>query len=315
MFPDVEFRHLHAVIVLAEELNFTRAAHRLHITQSTLSKQITEVEEQHKFHLFIRDNRRVVHVELTDAGRVFAEGARALLLHMERVLHLARVAQDGGDSVLLVGHSPFADRAWISALVAIRPLYPRLHLRLISQFAMELVRSVTAGELNLALVTAPPEDSQITAVPFARTRLYAVLPQVHAAAQKDQIVLQDVAQDEWILLAPRVHPVVHGAIMDAARREGIVSKHAHDILTAQQAVNLVSEQVGVAILTEPTALGVRAEGVVVKPLSDTSLCFPTCVVMRTDENSRVANEFARSFLRKYPPRQLSPMQMDLPLSP
>ncbi len=38
MFPNVEFRHLHAVIVLGEELNFTRAAHRLHITQSTLSK-------------------------------------------------------------------------------------------------------------------------------------------------------------------------------------------------------------------------------------------------------------------------------------
>ena len=171
-----------------------------------------------------------------------------------------------------------------------------------------------AGELNLALVTAPPEDSQITAVPFALTPLYAALPETHAAAQKEYIVLQDLARDEWILFARRVHPVVHDAIMDAARREGIVPKHAHDIITAQQAVHLVSEHVGVAILTKPTALGFRAEGVVVKPLSDTSLCFQTCVIMRTDDDSRLANEFVRSFLRKYPHQRLPPKQMELSLS-
>jgi ParB family chromosome partitioning protein len=98
-------------------------------------------------------------------------------------------------------------------------------------------------------------------------------------------------------------------------REG-APKHAHDIITAQQAVHLVSEQVGVAILTKPTALNIRAEGegVVVKPLSDTSLCFQTCVIMRADDDSRLANEFARSFLRRYAPQRLPPKQMELWLS-
>ena len=66
VFPNVEVPHLHAVIVLAEELNFTRAAHRLHISQPALSKQIAELEEAHRLHLFTRDNRRMV--ELTDAS-------------------------------------------------------------------------------------------------------------------------------------------------------------------------------------------------------------------------------------------------------
>ncbi len=313
MFPNVEFRHLHAVIVLAEELSFTRAAHRLHITQSTLSKQIAEIEEHYRFHLFTRDNKKIV--ELTDAGRIFVEEARSALSHMDRAVHLARAAHDEPDNVLMIGHSPYADQAWVSAILAIRlPLYPKLRLRLISQFSIELVRSVMAGELNLALVTAPPEDTKITAVPFALTPLYVVLPQTHPAAQKEHLVLQDLANDEWILLARRVHPVVHGAIMDAARREGIAPKYAHEIITAQQAVHLVSEHVGVAILTKPTVLGVRAEGVVVKPLSDTSLCFQTCVIMRTDDDSRLANEFARSFLRKYAPQRLPPKQMELWLS-
>jgi DNA-binding transcriptional LysR family regulator len=216
------------------------------------------------------------------------------------------------ENVLTIGHSHDADQLWVSSILAIRlPLYPKLSIRLISQFSIELVRSVMSGDLNLALVTAPPEDPQITVVPFALTPLYAALPETHAAAQKEQILLQDLANDEWILFARRVHPIVHDAIMDAARREGIVPKHAHDTITPQEAVHLVSEHVGVAIVTKPTALGFRAEGVVVKPLSDASLCFQTCVIMRTDNDSRLANEFARSFLRRYAPQRLPPKPVGL----
>ena len=314
MFPNVEVRHLHAVIALGEELHFTKAALRLNLTQSALSRQITEIEKQLRFRLFTRDNRRVVRVELTDAGQVFVAEARSSLLHMERAFHLARTAHDGAGNVLTIGHSHEADQAWVSDLLAVRlPLYPNLAIRLISQFSIELVRSVLAGELNLALVTAPPKDSQLEASPFILTPLYAVLPESHAAAEKEQLALQDLAKDEWILFARRVHPVIHDAILDAARREGITPTHAHDIITAQQAVHLVSEHVGVAILTKPTTVDFSAEGVVLRPLSNTSLCFETSLIMRTDHNSRLANEFARCFLRRFQSQILPPKQLELSL--
>ena len=154
MFPSVEIRHLRAVIALAEELNIRRAADRLHITQPALSKQITDLEAEHRFHLFTRDKRRIV--ELTDAGRVFVEEARSALSQTERTVRLARAAHEGSDSILTIGHSPFANHGWVSAMLAIRlPLYPRLGIRLKTQFAMESVHSVLVGEVNLALVTAP----------------------------------------------------------------------------------------------------------------------------------------------------------------
>ena len=62
------------------------------------------------------------------------------------------------------------------------------------------------------------------------------------------------------------------------------------------------------------AVGSSAKGVVMKPLSDALLCFETCVVMRSDDDSRLANEFARSFLRRYEPQRLPPKQMELSLS-
>jgi DNA-binding transcriptional LysR family regulator len=292
VFPRVEVRHLQAVILLAEELNFTRAAGRLHITQSGFSKQINEVEAQHRFHLFIRKNRR--NVEITEVGRIFVEEARLALLHIDRAVQLGHAAHEGSESSLTVGHSPDADHAWISAVLAIRlSMYPKLRIQLVSGYSSELVRSVMAGDLNLALVTAPPENPRITAAVFARTHLYAALPQTHAAAQKEDIALQDLAGDELILFARRAHPVVHDAIMDAAQREGITPRHVHDIHTVQQAVHLVSEHVGVAILTKPT-LDVTAQGVVVKPLSLAPLWFETCVIIRADDDSRLTNEFVRT---------------------
>src|SRR5271157_2311921 len=286
MFPNLEIRHLHAVIALAEELNFRRAADRLHITQPALSKQITDLETAHRFHLFTRDKRRIV--ELTDAGRVFVQEARSALSHTEQAVHLARAAHNGSDTILTIGRSPYANHDWVSALLAIRlPLYPRLEIRLKTQFARESVHSVLVGEVNLALVTAPPQDAQITAVPFAPAPLYAALPENHPAAHKEHLVLQDLAKDEWILFAKRVHPLLHEAIMDTARRESIAPKHAHDVFAPQQAVDLVSEHAGVAILTQPTTPGFHADGVVVKLLSDTSLCFKTCVILRADNTSRL----------------------------
>lgn len=311
MLPKVEVRHLNAVIALAEELNFTRAAHKLLITQPALSRQITELEEQHGLRLFARRKGRAV--ELTDAGRVFVEEAHCALLHTERAVQLARVTDQGSTRVLTIGHSPCANQDWISAILAIRlTRYPRLRVRLVSQFPIELVRSVLAGELNFALVVAPPEDSQITAVPFDRSQLYAAVSKSHPGARKESLSLQDLAKDEWILFSNRVHPPLHDAIMEAARSGSIIPNDVHDLLTAQQAVHLVAAHVDVAILIKP-AVGSLPEGVVLKPLSD-PLWFDTCVVMRANDDSKLVNEFARSFLRKYEFPILPPKQMELSLS-
>lgn len=98
-----------------------------------------------------------------------------------------------------------------------------------------------------------------------------------------------------------------------AQSEAILFRDGHDVFTEQQAVHLVSEHVGVAVLAKPTPLDLRADGIVVKELSDTSLWFETCLVMRADDNSRVVNEFARAFLHKYIERPIRPKQMDLPM--
>ena len=72
----MELRHLQHFIVVAEELNFTRAADRVHIVQSALSSSIRGLEEELRVRLFVRSTRQV---RLTPAGRAFLEKAREAL--------------------------------------------------------------------------------------------------------------------------------------------------------------------------------------------------------------------------------------------
>jgi len=186
----IELRHLYSVIVLAEEMHFTRAAHRLRIAQPSLSKRIQQIERLHGVPLFARDKGLIV--ELTDAGRIFVEEARLAIFHAERALNLARAADRHSRDSLVIGYSPDADYAWVSSILATRPPSDaKVRIRLCTRFAMELVHHVLVGEMNLALVTAPPKERRIIAVPFARRPLYAVLPDSHRFACRKELLQRD----------------------------------------------------------------------------------------------------------------------------
>ena len=89
---DVELRHLRAFVAVAEELNFTRAAERLHLAQQALSSQIRQLEERVGQQLLLRTTRKV---ELTPAGEALLEHARGVLGGADRAVAAARAAGEG----------------------------------------------------------------------------------------------------------------------------------------------------------------------------------------------------------------------------
>ena len=132
--------------------------------------------------------------------------------------------------------------------------------------------------------------------------------------QNDRVALRDLAADEWILLARSVHPFIQDMISQIAQLEQVGPKEGHDVVTAQQAVHLVSEHIGVAIIFKPTGLSFHEENVVIRPLSDPVLSFETCLVMRAEDTSRATNEFGRAFLKRFVPHILRATQIELPLT-
>ena len=106
MILPVEFRQLRYVVAVAEELHFTRAAERLYLTQSALTRQIAQLENNLGVRLFNRDTR---HVELTAAGKVFVEEARRILESAHRAVALAQGTDRQDHGEIRIAYSPLVD--------------------------------------------------------------------------------------------------------------------------------------------------------------------------------------------------------------
>ena len=149
---EVDLKLMRAAVVLAEELNFSRAAEKLHISQSGLSKQISTLEELLRYQLFVREGRGVT---VTPAGERFVAEARLALEHQERAVQLSREAHRSTEVVLHVGKSPYTDPYLLTKLLSLRlPLFPTLRIHLTTKFASELSHDLLNGLLDLAFLTA-----------------------------------------------------------------------------------------------------------------------------------------------------------------
>jgi DNA-binding transcriptional LysR family regulator len=291
-----EMRLLQAAIVLAEELNFSRAATRLRIDQSTLSKQIATLEEQTDLRLFVRNHQTV---ELTDAGRRFVEDARSAVSYAERAVADARAAMQGADDVLHIGRSAFADPYLVSALQSIQlPLFPDLKVKLSSNFSHELARMVAAGKLDLALVMALPKMPSLSALPLTEAQGYIALPKGDSITGNTELTLNDLRAHEWILPAPHVNPYIPGMIQEAAAAKGIVAPDTHTFTTAEEASALVSVHKGAAFLTRESAWRISSDEIAIRPLAENGLRLVTSLATRSDDKKRLTSEFVRAVGRK-----------------
>ena len=301
-----EMRLLQAAIVLAEELNFSRAAARLRIDQSTLSKQIAMLEEQTDLRLFVRNHQTV---ELTDAGRHFVEDARSAVLYAERAIADARAALRGADEVLHIGRSAFADPYLVTAIQSIQlPLFPSLKVKLSSNFSHELARMVAAGTLDMALVISIPDTQVLSLLSIAEEPGYIALPKSDAIASRDELNLEDLRAHEWIVPERHINPYISDMIQTAASAKKIVPSDTHTFTTAEEASALVLARKGAAFLTREAAWRISCDEITIRPLVEENLKLVTGLATRADEKNRLTREFARAAGRKlvkvqHPPRQ------------
>jgi DNA-binding transcriptional LysR family regulator len=296
----IEIRLQVAALTLAEELNFTRAAERLRITQPALSKQIVELESRLGFPVFIRGPKRV---ELTNAGQVFIRGCRDAHAILERAIRLAKVTNDEVQPVVTIGHSPYADPSLVAALLSVvLPLFPNLRLRIESMFATELAHAVLVSELDLALIAEPSDNPQLTKVSLATHPLSVLLPEDHPAASKHSVSVLDFATVGWMVFPRKAHPPIYDRLMEEARRASVTPVELHHYVSPQESVQLITENFGVAFAAQGVAEQIRGHGIVVRPLSHASLQLTSYLVLRADQDSRLVNEFGRAFLRKVSPQ-------------
>lgn len=232
-FPSIDPRLLVALVALADERHFGRAAARLHIAQPALSQQIKRLEAQSGMRLVDRSSRPVT---LTTAGLALAEGARASLAALNEGIARARSAASDMAAPLAIGVEADAPAEVTRAVLRFAEARPGLQLRLARMHEQDLTDALGGGLIDAALQWLPPERG-FTARIVARIEFLAALPSRLAPRDPDQPVPRSLLIE---------HPF--------ALWERSLDPRAYDYWTA-----LIAEGTGRSLTVLPVGLGDQAQ--------------------------------------------------------
>jgi DNA-binding transcriptional LysR family regulator len=193
----MELRQLEYFVAVAEERNFTRAAQRVHISQSGVSAQIRQLERELGAELFDRSARTVA---LTVAGKAALDHARTALAAAEALDQAVGEVTDVIRGRLTVGMvigctiTPLFD-----ALAAFHRAHPGVEISLLEDNSDRLVEGVRAGTIDLALIgTATATPDGLDALTIVSERLVVAVPPGHPLAEQRRVTLRDLG----------AHPIV-----------------------------------------------------------------------------------------------------------
>lgn len=260
----MELRHLQYFVAVAEELHFGRAAQRLHVAQSSLSKQVQALEADVGVALLRRTSRRV---ELTAAGAVFLERARRILAQTHDAAHHARRAARGEVGRLTIA---FVDSA---AYALLPPLLRRLHEQLpevhvaLREVSVETDLDRLHDSVDLAVLRDVVSVEGMDLRPLLVERLVAAVPADHPVARVAAVGLDTLAGVDLVLPHRDLAPNVHDHLRTVFAAVGVRPRVAQEALQYPTVLGLVAAGYGIALV--PRAITALAPaGVAYRPVTD-----------------------------------------------
>ncbi|TCK37054.1 LysR substrate binding domain-containing protein [Paraburkholderia sp. BL8N3] len=175
----MELRQLRYFVAVAEEMNFTRAASRLHMTQPPLSRQIQQIEEAVGLPLFERGARPL---KLTDAGRIFYEQAKRLVDESDEIVPLTRKLAELTERIV-IGFVPSTLYGAIPEVIrAFREAAPQIELSLIEMFTGEQVDALKGGRIDVGFGRLRFDDTRLLREVLLEESMIVALPDSHPLA-------------------------------------------------------------------------------------------------------------------------------------
>lgn len=285
----LELRHLRYFVAVAEELNISRAAQRLHLSQPPLTRQIQQLEGLVGAPLFTRTARGM---ELTEAGRVLLAQARNLLAFTSQALDLTRSVALGrvgrldvaGFGSLMLGAVP-------QFLARFRTAHPRIALVLQTLNRPEQVAALRQGRITAAFIRRGNDPPDITSEPFMREQLVAAVPSGHALAMRKRLSLRDLVQLPLVVQGSGPRPNFTDTLLAMFKQAGLQPEVAQNVGDSITAVAVVAGGFGAALVPR-SASHLQLPGVVFVPVSDVTPGVADLVcIHRTDDPSPVLRTF------------------------
>jgi DNA-binding transcriptional LysR family regulator len=293
----MELRHLRYFVAVAEELHFSRAAERLHLSPPALTEQIQNLEQELGARLLIRTKRNVA---LTDAGARFLEEARLTLRQAEHAELVARRAGRGEVGRVEIGYVSSAACAGLltAAVAAYRRVNPLVSLSIKHMPSPHQLDQLTEGRLDIGFLRPPTRyPVGISAMVLARQATIIALPHEHRLAKTDPISAKMLAEERFIATTAETelgfyrHTV---AVGEQGKFVPRIAERAADFFTI---VTLVACGFGIAVVPQSCAC-IQIPGVIYKSLSPQTKQAELAATFRRDEKAPAVKAFLQH-LRTY----------------
>ncbi len=194
----MEIRQLKAFLAIAEMKTFTAGAEQVNITQAAISMQIRQLEEEVGLRLFTRTPRRVI---LTEAGEHLLRRARRILReHDDALAEIAEIAgAEHGRLRIGSASAMFATAQLPEILEKLKNKFPNAEIKVSSGTSQTLVDKIMHGEIDIAFVSLPVENSNIQTDLLFRDEIVAIASPTHPLAKEKYISAATLAGEELIL--------------------------------------------------------------------------------------------------------------------
>jgi DNA-binding transcriptional LysR family regulator len=286
----MELRHLRYFVAVAEELHFGHAASRLHTAQPSLSQQIRDLERELKVDLFLRTKRRVA---LTPAGQRFLLEARGILSSAERAAGLAREAERGESLKLAVGISPETDWVFLGkSLRLFAEQAPSVDIVFQNLTPEAQVDALRAGHIDVGFVGLPLEAEGMVTETTGRTRLVVALPEKHPMARKNDLMLEELSKEAYVLWPRHLSPGSYDQLLSVFRRAGFGPPIAMEggLPSTRTVLGMIAAGLTIA-LVDPVLEQMSASAVVFRPLAGSGAFTERGVIYRRADASPILASF------------------------
>ena len=285
---NVELRHLRYFVAVAEELNFSRAAERLHMAQPPLSVAIRQLEQELGTGLLLRTTREV---SLTDAGAAFLDGARRTLAHLDRAMSDARRAADGHSGSLHVAFSWSARFETLPAVgQAFRASHPDVALLTEEMWNARMAPALRSGAIDVALSLCPEMASDLSYATIRTEPVIALVASSHRFSHAHSLKLGALSTDRFVLFPRELAPRLYDALVGFCRHADFEPMVRTESFHTGWQLQVLADVPVVALAPSSVAVDLP-EGVVALPIEDDDARLETALVWRADDESAAGAAF------------------------
>ena len=261
----MELRHLRCFVAVAEELHFARAAERLHIEQSPLSRAIKELEEELGVMLFARTTRST---RLTHAGTLFLEHVRRVFAALEQARESVKAAANGFHGQLRVALSDGITPSRLPTLLALcRQEEPEVEIRFFEVSLSQQIKGLHDDLYDVGFAQSDEVGDGIVTLPAWSDALMVAVPARHPLLAHKRIPLDELLRYPLVLCDPQVCEGHAKHVERVLRRADMEPLIAERVATFDLMMALVSAGFALGLAGAAHIAASREPGVVARPVA------------------------------------------------